>query len=434
MSYQDNIKKDNARKDYRSLIESVEDMNNPSDLKGKKIDKNNETEKSNQFNEEEKQFFSTLKRLIGGSLIILFSLIFSNFLLCFLMLLISILWKTMKVSWLLYIICPSAGLSGLFIIIPKIKKFRDNNQKVFNKIKEIGVSILKRIKDHFIHAKFPKKVLLIILLLSVIFSVAECFIPYARTRAMDSINSSIQSLQQEISKLSSEKEVKQDVRDNNDINLQQDEELLKMRELKNVPSFIITEVDDCISKELYEQFFNVNYNDGIIHYFQMQYNPDDDLNFNHFDYEIVYKQNLFEEKIAKALEFEKINGRNNNWYSLLPKDDELLSIIEQKKSEAYEEPSFQLYNSISNDYQDLGDECHLQGYKKQCKYYYIKSFENDLFSLQLAKNSRERNIAIERICYRYKDVELYCKNEFNSYEMELLRKYIIEIDEYLDIY
>lgn len=91
------------------------------------------------------------------------------------------------------------------------------------------------------------------------------------------------------------------------------------------------------------------------------------------------------------------------WHQSLPDENDLLYIIHIETTYADDcAQSFFTYNRISNHYQDLALEYfHQHANSNTIKYYYMKSIEYDLLSIEYCQNDMDYYTARDRICTRY---------------------------------
>ncbi len=118
-------------------------------------------------------------------------------------------------------------------------------------------------------------------------------------------------------------------------------------------------------------------------------------------------ENAFYLQLKNADDYYEILGYyDSKWVEMLPKESELLRVIDQQERYVNEHPSFLLYHRISNNYQTVAQEhLHQDDNKAAAKYYFQKSLLNDIESIKFAGYDNDFNKAIERIYYRYSDIQ-----------------------------
>lgn len=136
-------------------------------------------------------------------------------------------------------------------------------------------------------------------------------------------------------------------------------------------------------------------------------------------------EDKFTNAVNDAEKYKKVYGQDDEWYSQLPTEMELLSIIDSQLAEAKIYPSFYIYNRISNNYQTLALEYHYQNAnQKTIKYYYLLSIKYDIESIKSSADKNEFFIALDRIRTRYEDILYCCGDDIdNDYFNDLLERF-----------
>lgn len=149
-------------------------------------------------------------------------------------------------------------------------------------------------------------------------------------------------------------------------------------------------------------------------------------NIKSFDPSTQRAENDFSSRLVDS---RKYTFGSEIWYQSLPSEKDLLNIIDEETAYANDcAQSFFTYNRISNHYQKLALE-----YFHQCansntiKYYYMKSIEYDLLSIEYCQNDADYHTAKERICTRYNDILVCCGMDKNSDEYILMEKYVRQL-------
>jgi hypothetical protein len=130
------------------------------------------------------------------------------------------------------------------------------------------------------------------------------------------------------------------------------------------------------------------------------------------DYYTFYSadENSFYLQRDKAKDHLEMTGyKDIAWVEMLPKETDLLHVIQQQEAYVKDHPSYYLYCRLSINYQAIAQEhLHQDENNLVAKYYYQLSILNDLEALKFAGYDNDFNTVIERLYYRYGDIN-YCE-------------------------
>jgi len=199
--------------------------------------------------------------------------------------------------------------------------------------------------------------------------------------------------------------------------------------------FIINDYD--IPPESYSELFehiyfyvNENVDTGsILKHFNDIYGVKtavkEDLEFSN----IQSKEDAFISKKVRGVDYKEKNGVNEEWYKMLPYENELLEIIRSQKEYAESYPCYVIFLRLSNNYQRLGNEyLHQKSSNSTIKYYYYMSLLCDYECIKYAENKEHFNSSVSRVYFRFKDIDSCC--EITDSEREKARFVMEGLDDY----
>ena len=193
-------------------------------------------------------------------------------------------------------------------------------------------------------------------------------------------------------------------------------------------TFIINNLDYTINDSLYELTLiapNAAIDD-IDNFLLSLKGSKEANNIKSFDPGIQRDENNFSSRLDDS---RKYTFGSEIWHQSLPNEKDLLNIIDEETTYANDcAQSFFTYNRISNHYQKLALEYfHQSSNRNTIKYYYMKSIEYDLLSIEYCQNDTDYYTAKERICTRYNDILVCCGIDKNSDEYILMEKYVRQL-------
>ncbi len=174
-------------------------------------------------------------------------------------------------------------------------------------------------------------------------------------------------------------------------------------------SFILQKnnFEKLITPELTAESFLYN-TDEPLEYLYSIYSTKESTNNTLVYYKAQKEEDDFTVAVNEGERYKKMYGQTSDWYDMLPKEQELWSVIEQQKSKAEIYPSNHIYNSLSNNYQRLAIEYHNQNENKETiKYLYLLSIKYEIKCIEYATNQTELYESLDRIATRYEDI-LFC--------------------------
>ena len=143
-------------------------------------------------------------------------------------------------------------------------------------------------------------------------------------------------------------------------------------------------------------------------YFNSIYNTKKSNQNNNIYYMAQKNEDAFVAKVDEGIKYKTLNGQNDIWYSLLPKEDDLRSIIKQQETNAETNPSYHIYYCLSNNYQRLALEYFNQEQNADTiKHFYLMSIKYEIKCMEYATEREQLNKSADRIITRYEDI-LYC--------------------------
>ena len=158
--------------------------------------------------------------------------------------------------------------------------------------------------------------------------------------------------------------------------------------------FIINFYDvlpESYSEKFEEIYFYVNENDdvdSVLKHFNDIYNIKEAVKEDVEFYSIQLKEDDFISKRDRGIAYKEKNGVNEEWYKMLPNENELLDIISSQKDYAESYPSYVIFLRLSNNYQRLGDEYLRQkASNSTAKYYYYLSLLCDYECIKYAEKN-----------------------------------------------
>lgn len=192
-------------------------------------------------------------------------------------------------------------------------------------------------------------------------------------------------------------------------------------------SFIIENYDysNKITRELVSEAYFFS-QDNLVEYLKSIYNSKEPIEKISEYYEAQNAFDSFSNDVASGEAYKVLYGQDEEWYSKLPNEEELHSVINKQKEKAELYPSYLIFERLSNNYQKLALEYHHQNANKDTiKYFYLMSIKNDIKSIEYSTKSKELYASIHRIITRYNDIllccnydeeeELYLKTLINSF-------------------
>lgn len=145
-------------------------------------------------------------------------------------------------------------------------------------------------------------------------------------------------------------------------------------------------------------------------YFNSIYNTEESSQNNVVYYKEQKKEDEFVAKVNDGIRYKTLYGQNDTWYNLLPKEEELRSIINKQEEKAKTYPSYHIYNCLSNNYQRLALEYYNQEQNTDIiKYLYLMSIKYEIKSMEYATEREQLYKATERIITRYEDILFCCE-------------------------
>ncbi len=199
--------------------------------------------------------------------------------------------------------------------------------------------------------------------------------------------------------------------------------------------FIINDYDtpsESYSKIFEKVYFYVNQNSGaesILKHFNDIYGVKLPVVEGTRFYEIQAKEDYFISKQVKGVDYKEKNGINQEWYKMLPHENELLEVIRYQEEYAESYPCYVIFLRLSNNYQRLGNEYLRQKASiSTIKYYYYMSLIYDYECIKYAENKSHFNSSLSRVYYRFKDIVSFCK--ITSSEREKARFVMEGLDNY----
>lgn len=145
-------------------------------------------------------------------------------------------------------------------------------------------------------------------------------------------------------------------------------------------------------------------------YFNSIYNTKKSAQNNNIYYAAQKNEDAFVAKVDEGIKYKTLNGQNDIWYNLLPKEDDLRSIIKQQETNAETNPSYHIYYCLSNNYQRLALEYYNQEQNTDIiKYFYLMSIKYEIKSIEYATKREQFYKATERITTRYEDILFCCE-------------------------
>lgn len=296
--------------------------------------------------------------------------------------------------------------------------------KLFKTIKKLEIIDESKLKGFFEYIKkqsrhnhIKKKIPVIYITFIIIISFIGFNIPYFHAFAYEKFEATIEFFDRNIESQSNDS--------SNDLSVQ------------TYPDYITFVLDEYQSNNktddaLLENVYAVTSFYGIWKYCNdIRGTETSDDNTNYFSINIQEDEDAFHKSIEEAKVYAETNGRNSEWYSMLPSEEMLLQVIEKEEEYSKTHKSFFVFNRISNLYQKLGLEYVNQGKDKNiAKYYYMKSIEYDLMCIKHSSKTLDYdyNKALERLYSRYQDIYNYCIEDYGSEEGKLLKSYIDEFD------
>lgn len=195
--------------------------------------------------------------------------------------------------------------------------------------------------------------------------------------------------------------------------LPSEEEASEKEEVLSYPpemSFIIENYDysDKITQELISEVYFFS-QDNLVEHLKSIYNSKEALEKRSEYYEAQNAFDSFSDDVDAGEAYNVLYGQNEEWYSKLPNEEELHSVIKLQEEKAELYPSYLIYKRLSNNYQMLALEYDDQyANKETIKYFYMMSIKNDIKSIEYATKKEEFYAAIDRILTRFNDILLCC--------------------------
>ena len=185
--------------------------------------------------------------------------------------------------------------------------------------------------------------------------------------------------------------------------------------------------------EIFEKvYFYVNQNadaESILKHFNDIYGVKIPVGEGTRFYEIQAKEDNFISKQVKGVDYKEKNGINEEWYKMLPHENELIEVIRYQEEYAEAYPCYVIFLRLSNNYQRLGNEYLRQkASNSTIKYYYYMSLIYDYECIKYAENKSHFNSSLSRVYYRFKDVVSFC--EITDSEREKARFVMEGLDNY----
>ncbi len=165
---------------------------------------------------------------------------------------------------------------------------------------------------------------------------------------------------------------------------------------------------------MFEQiYFYVNDNaevESILKHFNEIYGIKASKNEEKEFFQIQSKEDEFISKMQISSNYKDKHGVNDEWYELLPHENELLEIIRRQKEYAENYPGYIILLRLSNNYQRLAQQYLYQDASKSTvKYYYYMSLIYDYECIKYADNEEQLNSSLSRVYYRFRDIVSYCE-------------------------
>lgn len=296
------------------------------------------------------------------------------------------------------------GFVKVVKIMSKHKKINDEVKALAEMLSAIGSFIKQKCKDSFLIKALCLMIVIPLLLALVLSSSSD--VSALTTAKVNAVWESMQGWKETLS--SSEEEPKKD------------EVMFYSPEM----TFIITNSDYSagVTYELFSEsyFYSV---DNLLMHLKTIHNSKTSVENTDEYYDAQEAFNKFSDDVEVGKAYKVLYGQDEEWYSKLPNEEALLSIIKTQEEKAVLYPSYHIYNCLSNSYQTLALEYYRQNANKSTiKYFYLMSIKSDIKSIEYSTQKGELYAAIDRIITRYDDILLCC--DYNDDEKRYLESLI----------